>query len=198
MRITTHVEDALARLPEDYRQPVRQALLTALVRPLEELEQAAYDMTLWRDLATAAGVQLDVLGAILALPRAALSDEDYRRLLRVQILILHSDGLPEALLTILRGWLNIKPGHLVYREFPPAGWVIYYDTATTLQRQIGSVLGRSKAAGVRGALISATTAPTATFRLAWGSTGYGAGYSSYFDVEVPSGLPLATATEARR
>jgi hypothetical protein len=59
------------------------------------------------DLDTAVGEQLDIIGSTVGLMRDGYNDTDYRRLIRIQILlILQSTGTPENIVAIIRTYLG--------------------------------------------------------------------------------------------
>ena len=111
---------AVALLPEDFRAPVRSAWLSALVRGLDGVATACDGLRYWRDLDSATGIRLDVLGRMLRVKRQGRLDDEYRRALRTEILVLRSDGTPETLLAITRAYLGIDVGHLLLTAYPPA------------------------------------------------------------------------------
>ena len=100
------VEDACEHaksllLPQFRGKPRLEALLCALTEEIADLEGAIWDVFTKRWLTTAEGVQLDLLGGILDLPRAGWGDDTYRALLAAWILVLRSEGTRPDLLRIL-------------------------------------------------------------------------------------------------
>lgn len=76
-------------------------LLTAIVAPMQSLEDALMSLMIERRISTAVGEQLDVLGRIVVQPRAGLDDDDYRRYIRARVVTNKSDGLVEDLIRIV-------------------------------------------------------------------------------------------------
>jgi len=65
-------------------------------------QRAATDVTEAFDIDTAIGAQLDVLGGILQRPRLGANDDDYRKLLKIQVeFLLSSNGSVTALLDVV-------------------------------------------------------------------------------------------------
>ncbi len=124
----SHVEEALALLPERDQQPVIQAILTALVKPLDELEAAAAQVRMWRDIDSATGQVLDQIGRILRVRRGGDSDDVYRLRLHVQILVLRSDGLPETLIKIVRAAVAPPAGAILLRTYAAGSATIQVNT----------------------------------------------------------------------
>lgn len=98
---TNHVERGLKRLLSQYRRPKIQAWLTAYLNRVQELEDALWEIINGRNLETAEGVQLDLLGTIVGRGRNGLSDTLYRLAIRTQIRINRSQGLSIDLTNVL-------------------------------------------------------------------------------------------------
>lgn len=100
---TAYVADALARLIQKFRdKPKIEALVTAAVSPAQDLETALWDLLTLRQVDTAIGAQLDVLGRLVGQPRNTDDDEVYRRYVRARISANKSKGLTVDLLRIAR------------------------------------------------------------------------------------------------
>lgn len=77
--ITTHVNDAIARLLYQYKDSDRlKYILTAFSEQIQELEQAIFDLDAGRQIYNAEGEQLDLLGEIVGIERNGLEDDQYR------------------------------------------------------------------------------------------------------------------------
>lgn len=95
--IPNHVAQALDRLITEYKNATNfRNLITALVGPIQDIEDMWTDMNTLRYLPSATGIQLDHIGSIVGLPRpAGMSDAQYILELYGQIKINTSDGQPE-------------------------------------------------------------------------------------------------------
>lgn len=92
--VSDHVAVAISRLPEQFKSSsIMIALLSALVRPLQELDAAAYVTMLTRALSVALGVQLDLLGGLVGQARNAQSDITYRRYISARIVTNRSSSV---------------------------------------------------------------------------------------------------------
>lgn len=101
--ITDHVAQAIDRLPQQFKQKVNiEALLTALVTPVQTLENALYALLTERDVNSAIGQQLDDIGAIVGEARQGRLDDDYRRFVRARISTNKSKGTAADVLTVAR------------------------------------------------------------------------------------------------
>lgn len=94
---------ALAQIIDTRYQTIQGVLLQIL---------ASYDLD------TAAGSQLDVIGAMLGLERDGLSDARYRRALRVQVQILKAVGSATNLMDTWTAWVGSAP--TTFYNIPPA------------------------------------------------------------------------------
>lgn len=96
-----HLDELLARMPQQMRDDTSAvALVTALMGPFQELEDAAIAVLTQRTLDVAVGAQLDVIGALVGRRRGGLADEIYRRYIRAQILANRSRGIREDLIAV--------------------------------------------------------------------------------------------------
>lgn len=168
--ILDHVADGLALLIPEYQETPRwQAWIASFLAQIQELETAAFD--LWEiplnlELATAA--QLDLIGRIVREDRNARSDDDYRRALRVRVLVNRSQGRREELIAIVRLFedADSESGSYVrIGELNPARMEIRIvrtpvnDPAETRKR-----LRRAKAAGVALQTLFHPGGPAGSFR----------------------------------
>lgn len=101
--IDTHVDDALARFQQTLKdQPNLASFLTAVVAPVQDIEDALQQLLTERTVDTAVGDQLTDIGAIVGEPRSGLSDADYRPRVRARIMANRSRGIVEDLIRIAR------------------------------------------------------------------------------------------------
>lgn len=105
--ITTHVQDALNRFLEQYKnRPYITAIMTALVDQIQDFENAAYPVANGRYLYNgttypAIGAQLDGIGELLDTERNGLPDSEYLIVLLGTIGQNFSDGTWETLLSLV-------------------------------------------------------------------------------------------------
>lgn len=127
-----HAGEAERRLLSQFDSAARlHALVRALVQPLQDLEQAAFDVMGAFDVDTASGAQLDAVGALVGEARLGRSDVAYRAYVKARILANRANGQPKILYAIARALLGSVPS-LRLTTVSPA----HYDfdvAATTLQ-----------------------------------------------------------------
>ena len=126
--IETHVVDGLDRLAYALDNAVDfRKMLTIFLERSQALENAIRGVTptLLFDLENAYGAQLDQIGNILACPRQAWPDEEYRVYLRTQALLILPDRRTQArLMEVVRSLMNTTAGAIDYSEFRPKSYLV--------------------------------------------------------------------------
>lgn len=171
--VLDYQQRALLRLLEQYREkPLMEALIQLEPTRLQGLEDALWQVYTLRNLDSASGVQLDVLGRILGLPRGGLDDDSYRTHLRAQILLLRSSGTADQILAIIvAAHTDATP---VLTESYPAGFTVRVGTVvlTALEAALlASFVRKGRAGGVRAVMEWNPQAESATFT--WDTVGLG-------------------------
>lgn len=102
--IETHEDDALDRLLEQYKgKPQIEGVISSITAQIQDMENVAYSLIVGRAIATAEGVQLDLIGTIVGLARVSgQSDDTYRTLLYVKIGTNTSQGAPPKIISIYK------------------------------------------------------------------------------------------------
>lgn len=138
--ITTHVQDAIDRLIQQYKNSPRiQGILKALVEQIQELETVQTQLNEERAIDTAIGVQLDNLGKIIGLTRiGGEPDEAYRIRLQARIGLNVSQGEPERLISTFK--LLVGADFVLLQELPPADVAISSSTDFASQDEVDAAL----------------------------------------------------------
>lgn len=163
----TYASEAPKRLIEQYRgRNLIEGLVKVFAGRWQRIEDAAWEVIVFRRIELAEGVTLDKLGAIVRRGRNGLPDKSYRIAIRAQIRILRSSGKPEDMIAIAR--LSTPAGTaLSYREEHPAG--VRFEVQTRVKFSIPvlwTALRLSKPAGVRvGLVFSQNVRPGRWFKL---------------------------------
>jgi len=99
---TTHVLQALDKLPIAHRGKTNIAhFLTALVTPIQEVENALWQLYAERNVDTAIGAQLTLVGKIVGQSREGVTDDDiFRRYVRARISVNRSKGTLSNVFTV--------------------------------------------------------------------------------------------------
>lgn len=153
--ISTHADDAVARLPEQYKdKSLLEALVRALANRTQALETVLFDLFENRSLYSAVGTQLDGIGQIVDQPRNGLTDDIYRIRIFAKIAQNVSKGTPEDLIRIFK--LLMQANKIYYYEVYPAA---VYMTAVGgapigNTNEIRKAVEASKAGGVAIDLLS--------------------------------------------
>lgn len=103
---TTHVARAVHEITPPMQRPKHMANVAAKIRPFQRVEDLCWALLAKLSIATGEGWILDAIGRIVGRGRNGLSDDLYRVMLRVQILINRSNGSIPELLNILRTAVN--------------------------------------------------------------------------------------------
>lgn len=118
--IVNHTEEGLSLLLEQFNpSPNLRAFLAAYLDQVQDLEDGIQPLLASKSIDIATGVSLDVLGAILNLPRAGLSDEAYRLRLRAEIAINNSDGTQFDMINVTQLLLAMTTKDIQYDEYFP-------------------------------------------------------------------------------
>lgn len=162
---TDHVARGLSRLLQQYKSsPYMVGLATSYLNRIQELENACWEVILYRLLPNASGAQLDTLGRIVGRGRGSLSDANYFLAIQAEIRINRSCGTPEDMIAI--AILSLPMGDVfTYAEAYPAVAlfsVITPETMTNINLLFQS-LTRGKPGGVKLMLSYLTTAAGGSF-----------------------------------
>lgn len=96
-----YVSEGLSRLLWQYRgKPVIEAILTSYLNRLQELEDAIWEVIEYRLLDKADGEQLNAWGRFVNLFRLGRDDDTFRRAIKIEFLVLRSDGFANTMAKI--------------------------------------------------------------------------------------------------
>ena len=145
VQITDYYSESMApRLSEQYKPshaPKLNDLLVALGASADTLEAALFSIRNLYYLATAAGIQLDNIGAIFAEPRNGRDDETYRENIRLKA-AQRSFATPEDIISVIKGLWGA--GFVQYiPEYPAAAAFVNDSMITSAQLEILSPAGVS-------------------------------------------------------
>jgi len=162
---TDHVVRGLARLLQQYQSsPYLRGLLTSYLNRIQDLENALWEVILYRLLPNASGIQLDKLGKIVGRGRGSLNDSNYVLAIQAEIAINRSDGTPDQMINIAT--LSLPPGDVfTYSEAYPAValfFLITVETSVNIALLFQSLV-RSKPGGVKLMLNYLTALPADSF-----------------------------------
>lgn len=149
-KITTHTQDAINRFAQQYKEKQSWVdLLTPIVDQIQELEDAFFEVLDERNVFTAIGEQLDLMGDTVGEPRAARNDTDYRAGIILRIGINVSNGTPEQLIVI---YLALTGGAFVDAfDLFPATFLMQLGGLVPVGQEslIATELEKASPAGVR-------------------------------------------------
>lgn len=145
-KINNYVSLAQDRLIQQYKEKPRMlGFVEAIVKPLQELENAIFDFSdnMWLDKAT--GKQLDVLGSIAGEERLGRADEDYKAAIFARIAMNVSGGEPDSIISGVQSFIG--QGSVEYNEMYPANFHIHITTSI-FSKNFRQIVESLKPAGV--------------------------------------------------
>lgn len=106
--IVDHVNQALARLLEQYKnKPKLAALLTGFITEIQELEDVLNVLGTQRGIDVAVGAQLDGIGEIVGISRPpGMNDSDYLFLIKTKIIQNLNEGTAEEFIAAAQFFTN--------------------------------------------------------------------------------------------
>ncbi len=145
---TDHVTQATALLLTQFKGAAAvEAWLSSYVTQVQEIEAMLFDLLEDRAIDTAIGTQLDGLGVIVGVAREALSDDDYRERLKIQVKINACSGTIEDVLEIFK--LLMPDNTFFMTEYADAAFTLEVVEPILNGPYLARVCLLIKAAGVR-------------------------------------------------
>jgi hypothetical protein len=175
VHVTTHADDAVAELIGQYQgRPRIEAILRALVRQFQDIEDAAWDVFVQSALDFARDNELDIIGDIVGQKRQGSPDSDYRVFVKARIKTNRSNGRMSTLIAIAKLLLG-QSTVVKYREYYPSSIMMSAD-GVTINSFIAwrDFLHKAKGAAKRIQFIYSTSPASTTLKRgsAYGSFGY--------------------------
>lgn len=171
-----HVAAAIDRLPVQFRKPRIEAILRAVIAPLQRAENAFQELFDERGVDTAIGAQLDAIGFVVGQPRNGYDDDEYRRQVRARIATNKSRGTFADLIGVIGLVIDDAAATIRGRRSGTAAVRFNIEDVATSDAVADILIGflrEAKAAGVRLTLITGSTPPAGWFT--WGAAGLGFG-----------------------
>lgn len=180
---TSHVSQGLGLLTQMYRDQTNiRALASALLKQVQDLEDAAYAVIIGRWLTNAVGVQLDTIGRIVDEGRQDRDDDLYRQVLRVKIRALRTKGHTDDVLDVMALTLL----DYTYLESYPADFRVDAFALDSFAPWLFRILNLTKSFGVGHSLVYTPEikANSFIFSDSHGEPTVGKGFSSVTDSSV--------------
>jgi len=180
-----HVAEALARLPEQYKNSENiRGIIESLVTGIQEDEAMFIDLRDNRTLDNAFGDSLDLIGSIVGVARiAGEDDETYRGRIRLGIFKNRSQGTPEILIEVVQNFTNST--QIVFYEGGIASFAFNIDDQTLTQDEIDDLYSGLREAKSAGVTIEHVTSFATDDAFAFDGAGYSAlGFGDSTDLGV--------------
>lgn len=147
----SHVARAQERLLTQFRgKPRIEGVVNALVRQVQHLEVASWQLIVERLLSTAAGAVLDSIGELVGVRRSVgANDERHRRRIGVEIRVLRSRGTPGDILGVVALYSGETAMELDQRLPCEAAVVLGFELTGEEAFDLARLVTRSKPAGHR-------------------------------------------------
>lgn len=146
-----HVERAQERLLTQFKgKPRIEGVVRALVRQVQHLEVAAWQLLAERQLVTAAGAVLDRIGEILGVSRSpGANDDRHRRRVGVEVRVLRSRGTGGDILGVASLYTAETEMRLDQRLPCEAALVVGFELPGEEAFELARLVTRAKSAGHR-------------------------------------------------
>lgn len=126
--ISDHIARAKERLIEQYKGKLKiEGVVEAVIAPLQDIEDVLEQLKVERWIDSAIGVQLDKIGVIVGAAREiGQNDEDYRLVIKAQIIMNLNQGTPEEIIAAAKFFIGAA--FIWYLEVYPAAVDIFSST----------------------------------------------------------------------
>jgi len=162
-----HVDRAKSRLLTQFQgKPHIEAVVEALVRQVQHLEVASWQLLVEQLLSTAAGTVLDSIGGLVGVTRSpGWNDDEMRARVRVEILVLRSRGTAGDLIGIALGFSGETA--VAFDPRPPCEAALVLGFAMTGPQcfELARLVRRARSAGHRVTLEYLTQSTASTLAL---------------------------------
>lgn len=150
---TEHVETALSRILYQFKEkPKFEAFITAFVQQFQDIEDVIGQLLTDRQIDTATGENLNVLGRIVGQPREGRTDADYRLWIKARIQINKSSGTTEEIYNVLKlitGFTDAGNFEMTEDAYPAYFSLTVYPALGTIDPEIlYTIIGLMKSACV--------------------------------------------------
>ena len=149
-QINYHVDQALARLLEQYKSKPRiKSVISSICTPIQGIQTVTNELNTLRTINGSVGQQLDNLGTIVGIQRGELTDAQYRLWIKAKVLINISDGEPEI---VIQAYTLLTEGSTTYlTEFFPGAIGLMSDGVipSGLESTVAHLIKQCLSAGVR-------------------------------------------------
>lgn len=144
-----------------------QTLLTALLGPAQDIENALQQLLTERGVDEAVGTQLDVIGRVVGQSRGGLDDATYRRYVRARVSAHRSAGIIADVIRVADQVLYDDTAYIWIRTVSNATFIIEIRDVlvdATVAGVLLDMLRGTVSAGVRFELVTTNRALASTFR----------------------------------
>jgi hypothetical protein len=98
------ISKGLDRSIYDLKKEDFEKILSVLLKQVQDIEEANFQILNERSIINAIGVQLDVIGTLLSVSRDGLEDEPYRKKILLKIATNSASGTPNNIINIIKAY----------------------------------------------------------------------------------------------
>ncbi|MEE9374545.1 MAG: DUF2612 domain-containing protein [Saprospiraceae bacterium] len=128
-------------------QPRIREILASILQEYQDLEYVAADLKDLKDLSSATGDQLDILGGYVGEARQGKNDDDYREAIQLRAFLNASHGEPETIIRYVKVLTNAID--VTYLDLFPAKVLLQVVTNEAVTTEIVAKLQKIAPAGVK-------------------------------------------------
>lgn len=175
--ITDHIAQVVGNLLWQFRDsPKLVELVSLFAAEIQDLEDLYNDLITERYLDNAAGVQLDLYGKIVGWSRQGFVDDDYRKLLKVAILINQTDAQTDEITYIISELIGTSIRYTQRgRAHYSLDWIVSTPTDPDWLRVMETIIDRITGAGISWETTEGTTQTDPVFQFDNPDAGYDVG-----------------------
>jgi len=179
-KITNHVELVIGNLLWQFRNsPKLVELVSIFATEIQDLENLYNNLFEKRYLDNAAGVQLDLYGKIVGWSRQGFDDDDFRRLIKVAIVINQTDAQIDEITYIIAELIDAGSTPIRYvqrgRAHYSLDWIVDPPTDPDWLRTIEVVMEKITGSGISWDTVEGTDETNPVFRFDTVGSGYDLG-----------------------
>lgn len=161
---TRHVEEGLElQLHQFTNSPKLKALLSALLRQLDRIEDAIGQLQDGQWFDNAKGAALDSIGRLVGQQRNTMNDDDFRLWMRARIVVNRSRGTPDDIIRVLKTLVGPDTSVELFQHADISFTAFPRDALKYDAHRVLDILLEAKVLGVTAHLQYAIRTPVFTF-----------------------------------
>jgi hypothetical protein len=152
-----HIEEGLDKFTSRLDKEDLKKFVSIFLERYQNIENSLLVLADKKSIDLSEGVWLDYIGQLLNVPRNFASDEDYRIELRRKIVSSNSDGTPNKVIQLVKGFVSsvvLENPSVMYRDQNKAYAILIVNSQTRIGKKLYDLVEKIKPAGVNLKLMS--------------------------------------------